>query len=251
MSEKILEVCAGSYADCLAAAKGKADRVELNSALFLGGLTPSVAVYELVKANTPLEVIAMCRPRAGGFHYTEAESQSMFTEAQALLEAGVDGIAFGFLNADRTIDQEKTKKMIELIHRYPKAKAVFHRAFDVTPDLMVAAQTLIDLQADRILTSGGQATALQGVETIAALQKAFQDQIEILPGSGISAKNAQWLMKKTGVNQVHSSCKGYKSDPTTTTSSVSYAYLSGEQAFDYEVVEEEKVKALRQAIDQA
>lgn len=247
MSKKILEVCAGSYADCLAAAQGQADRVELNSALFLGGLTPSVVVCQLVKANTPLEVIAMCRPRAGGFHYDEAETQSMFAEAKALLEAGVDGIAFGFLNSDRTIDEEKTKAMIDLIHRY-QAKAVFHRAFDVTPNLEEAAQILIALQADRILTSGGQTTAIQGMETIAALQQAFQDQIEILPGSGLSADNVQGLIDQTGVNQVHSSCKGYKSDPTTSNGLVSYAYLPN-QAFEYEGVEEQKVKDLRQILD--
>ncbi len=248
MSKKILEVCAGSYGDCLAAARGQADRVELNSALYLGGLTPSVAVCQLVKANTPLEVIAMCRPRAGGFHYDEAETQSMFSEAQALLEAGVNGIAFGFLNADRTIDQEKTKAMIDLIHRY-QAKAVFHRAFDVTPDLEEAAKTLIALQADRILTSGGQATAIQGVKTIAALHQAFQNQIEILPGSGLSSDNAKWLIDQTGVDQVHSSCKSYKSDPTTSNHLVSYAYLPSPQELNYEVVEEQKVKDLRQVLD--
>ncbi len=245
----ILEVCAGSYADCLAAAKGQANRVELNSGLFLGGLTPSVAVCKLVKANTSLEVIAMCRPRGGGFHYTKEETQSMFAEAKELLEAGVDGIAFGFLKADRTIDQEKTKAMIELIHTYPKAKAVFHRAFDVTADLEAAAQILISLKADRILTSGGKTTALEGAKTIAALQQAFGNQIEILPGSGISAQNAKSLLEQTGVFQVHSSCKGYASDPTTCSESVSYAYLPEDHALDYEVVQEEKVQALRQVLD--
>lgn len=96
----IIEVCAGSYEDCLSAALGGAERVELNSALSVGGLTPTVAVLRRVKQDTDLQVICMVRPRAAGFCYTEAEKALMFEEAELLLDSGADGLAFGFLNAD-------------------------------------------------------------------------------------------------------------------------------------------------------
>ena len=133
MQKITFEVCAGSYQDCLAAEKGGADRVELNSALSVGGLTPSLISLMRAKKETSLKIVCMVRPRAGGFCYDETEAQLMLEEAELLLEHGADGNAFGFLKADRTVDAEKTKKMVELIH-VKGGEAVFHRAFDVTPE---------------------------------------------------------------------------------------------------------------------
>ena len=90
--------------------------VELNSALSVGGLTPSLISLMRAKKETSLKIVCMVRPRAGGFCYDETEAQLMLEEAELLLEHGADGIAFGFLKADRTVDAEKTKKMVELIH---------------------------------------------------------------------------------------------------------------------------------------
>ena len=103
--ERIVEVCAGSYQDCIAAYKGKATRVELNSALSVGGLTPSLASLRRVKKETNLQVICMVRPRAAGFCYEKEDVEIMFEEAKILLENGADGIAFGFLNMDGTIQK--------------------------------------------------------------------------------------------------------------------------------------------------
>ena len=142
MQKITFEVCAGSYQDCLAAEKGGADRVELNSALSVGGLTPSLMNLMRAKKETSLKIVCMVRPRAGGFCYDETEAQLMLEEAELLLEHGADGIAFGFLKADRTVDAEKTKKMVELIH-VKGGEAVFHRAFDVTPEPAKAIETMI------------------------------------------------------------------------------------------------------------
>ena len=161
MQKITFEVCAGSYQDCLAAEKGGADRVELNSALSVGGLTPSLISLMRAKKETSLKIVCMVRPRAGGFCYDETEAQLMLEEAELLLEHGADGIAFGFLKADRTVDAEKTKKMVELIH-VKGGEAVFHRAFDVTPEPAKAIETMIDCGVDRLLTSGQQAKALEG-----------------------------------------------------------------------------------------
>lgn len=242
-----VEICTGSYADCMAAFHGGAERVELNSALSVGGLTASVAVLRRVKKETTLKVICMVRPRAGGFCYDEAETKIMMEEARLLLENGADGIAFGFLHADGTVHRERTLQMSELIHSFGK-EAVFHRAFDVTKDPFQAMEVLLSCKIDRLLTSGQRAKAMQGAELIAQLQDRFGDWIEILAGSGVNAQNAGELLARTGIRQVHSSCKGYRLDPTTESEHVSYAYLDDAHAMEYDVVEETLVRALIDAL---
>lgn len=240
MKRDLFEVCAGSVQDCINAQLGGADRVELNSALHLGGLTPSLAMLKLVKEKTSLKVICMDRPRAAGFCYDDVEIETMFEDAKILLENGADGISFGFLNSDATINVTETKKMVELIHQYQK-EAVFHRAFDCVDNPMHAIKQLIDCGVDRILTSGLQPTAMQGTSVLEKLQSAFGDQIELLAGSGINANNIRALKEQTGLHQFHGSCKEWCKDPTTTVGNVSYAYHESD---DYDCVSLEKVKSI-------
>lgn len=244
MKRDLFEVCAGSVQDCINAQLGGADRVELNSALHLGGLTPSLAMLKLVKEKTSLKVICMDRPRAAGFCYDDVEIETMFEDAKILLENGADGISFGFLNSDATINVTETKKMVELIHQYQK-EAVFHRAFDCVDDPMHAIKQLIDCGVDRILTSGLQPTAMQGTSVLEKLQSEFGDQIELLAGSGINANNIRALKEQTGLHQFHGSCKEWCKDPTTTVGNVSYAYHESD---DYDCVSLEKVKSIVQEL---
>ena len=244
MKRDLFEVCAGSVQDCINAQLGGADRVELNSALHLGGLTPSLAMLRLVKEKTSLKVVCMDRPRAAGFCYDEVEIETMFEDAKILLENGADGISFGFLNSDATINETETKKMVELIHQYQK-EAVFHRAFDCVDDPMHAIKQLIDCGVDRILTSGLQPTAMQGASVLEKLQSEFGNQIELLAGSGINANNIRTLKEQTGLHQFHGSCKEWCKDPTTTVGNVSYAYHEGD---DYDCVSLEKVKRIVQEL---
>lgn len=243
----MIEVCAGSYQDCLAAWHGGAKRVELNSALSVGGLTPSLASLRRVKKETGLKVICMVRPRAAGFCYDAEDVAIMLEDAEILLENGADGIAFGFLHEDGSVDVETTKKMVELVHKH-HGEAVFHRAFDVAPDPFTAMEHMIQCGVDRVLTSGQKAKAMAGKELIAVLQLKYGDQIEILAGSGMNAGNAMEMIHSTGISQVHSSCKNYACDPTTYTDDVSYAYLTGEHEKDYDVVDVELVKKLVEAV---
>ena len=238
-----LEICCGSYEDCLRAQRGGAKRVELNSALFLGGLTPSIATVKKVLEHTSLEVVAMVRPRGAGFSYLESEAEVMMQDAEMMLEAGVHGIAFGFLNADCTVDVEKTKIMTDLIHRYGKT-AVFHRAIDCAKEYEASVEKLIELGVDRILTSGQKEKAMDGADAIALIQKKYGDRIEVLIGSGVNAGNLKELVLKTGVSQAHSSCRYWENDPTTTGTGVTYAY---HDAYDYDCVSEELVQKLVRA----
>lgn len=246
--KKKIEVCCGSYEDCINAALGKADRVELNSALHLGGLTPAIGTVQLVKSEIAIPVICMVRPRGAGFCYTEAESKAMFADAKALLEVGADGLAFGFLHEDGSIDVAKNQKMVDLIHQYQK-EAVFHRAFDCVKDPYQAMETLIEMGVDRVLTSGLEAKAYDGRALIKELQQKYGTQIEILAGSGVNATNAKALMEETGISQVHSSCKSWVKDPTTNVNpGVTYAYASGDLALYYDVVSLELVKKIVESI---
>ena len=243
----IVEVCAGSYQDCLAAYQAGAERVELNSALSVGGLTCGISTLKKVKENTDLQVICMVRPRAGGFCYDWEDVQVMFEDAEMLLKHGADGIAFGFLNQDGTVQTEYTKQMADKIHDF-HGTAVFHRAFDVASDPYDTISKLINCNIDRVLTSGRQTKAIEGIELIKELQKNYGEQIEILPGSGINAENVRQILMETGVHQIHSSCKGYKNDPTTSRNQVSYSYLDENHVNDYDVVDMELVRKLLNSV---
>lgn len=240
---KIIEICCGSYEDALAASRAGAERIELNSALFLGGLTPSVGSLRLTKANTDLKIICMVRPRGAGFCYSAEEFETMKIDVQLLMENGADGIAFGCLDEEGNIQIEQTKEIISIIKKY-NGEVVFHRAFDCVKDPYQSMEILIGLGVDRVLTSGLKAKAMDGIELIGELQKRYGDKIEILAGSGINASNALETMEKTGIHQVHSSCKGWREDPTTTGEEVSYSYAEGIHKNDYDVVEEMLVKEL-------
>ena len=240
-----LEVCCGSYEDCVNAYKGNAKRVELNSSLFLGGITPSLGSLILTKKNTDLEVICMVRPRGAGFWYTEVEYESMLLDAKLLLENGADGLAFGFLHEDKTVDVERTKEFVDLIHSY-NGQAVFHRAFDIVNDRDIAIQQLIDLNVDRILTSGGYPTAPEGIEELARLQGKYGKQIQLLAGGGVHPHNVIELIEKTGLTQVHSSCKEWMEDPTTSGERNSSGYNKNM----YDIVGVDRVKVLKEKIDE-
>lgn len=239
-----VEVCCGSYEDAVSAYIGGADRIELNSALHLGGLTPTTATLKLVKEKVSIPVCCMVRPRGAGFIYSEKEIEVIFAEASELLENGADGIVFGFLNKDFEIDYNLTKKMVNLIHSYHK-EAVFHRAFDCLKEPYKGIETLIELNVDRVLTSGLKNKAFEGKELLKELQARYGDRIEILAGSGVNSENVVELIKETSIKQVHSSCKGWKMDLSTHTSIVDYSYAKENE---YEVVDSLKVKEIKDKI---
>ena len=196
----LLEICCGSVDDALAAQAGGADRIELNSALFLGGLTPSVGAVIEVKRQVTIPAMVMIRPRVGGFHYTDAEFATMRADAEQLVAHGADGLVFGCLNDSGTIDRARTAMLVELARMRP---TVFHRAFDVVPDPFKALEELIDLGITRVLTSGQEESAYNGAGLIKKLIEAARGRIEILPGGGIDPFNLHDVVQRTGTRQVH------------------------------------------------
>ncbi len=240
----IVEICCGSYYDAKQAFSGGAERIELNTALMLGGLTPTVSTLTMVKEEMPeLKVIAMVRPRGAGFCYSTEDFKVMEAECRKLVENGADGIAFGCLKEDASLDQDKMKRMLDIIKGAGK-EAVFHRAFDCSSNPFKTTEQLIAMGVDRILTSGLKPKAVDGWELLKELKELYGSRIQILAGSGVNASNARSLMDKTGLDQVHSSCKDWLTDPTTVQNGVSYSIASGEQELCYDVVSADLVRKL-------
>lgn len=201
MRKITMEVCCGSVEDVLQAQQAGADRVELNSCLFQGGLTPSLGELIVAKELAPdMPVIAMVRPRQGAFRYTDAEFRTGLADAKALLDHGADGLVFGFLHEDGTVDKERCRAILDIIGDH---EAVFHRAIDVVPDWRAALDVLIDLGVKRVLTSGQAPDVFYGIDTVAEMIRHAGDAIEIMPGAGVTVRNVDQIVEKTGCTQIH------------------------------------------------
>lgn len=239
--KNIIEICCGSVEDVINAEKAGADRVEFNSALYLGGLTPSLASLIYLKERVNIPLICMVRTRGAGFSYSKEDIEVMCMDAELLLKNGADGIAFGALNPDRMIDVETNRKLIEITHKYHK-EFVFHRAIDCVDKPIESIETLIELGCDRILTSGFRSTALEGINNLKDLHTKYGDKIQLLMGGKVNSTNANQLIQETGINHIHSSCKTWVVDPSTHNDYVSYAY--GDYKSHYECVDLDLVKHL-------
>jgi Uncharacterized protein involved in copper resistance len=236
-----IEVCCGSINDCIIAEKCNADRIELNQALELGGLTPSVATLTAAKKYTSIPICCMVKPRHIGSCYTEEEFEVIIADAKNLIAHGADGIVFGFLNSDGTIDEERTRKMVETIH--PK-EAIFNKTFDTTEDLEKSLQILIDCGVDRVLTMGGSIypDLEVGCKILGELIEKYGTQIEILPGGGVQEHNVQEILSLTKANQIHMTAKYMASDPSRS------LFRTKHEATEYFAVSESNLKAIMKKI---
>lgn len=219
-----IELCTARLEDCLKARDQGFGRIELNGDLITGGLTPSYGLVSKVLSQVELPVVVMLRPRAGGFCYSDAEFEVMMTDLDLLLSLKPEAIAVGILTHEGMIDEVRMKWIIERCHQ-EKVKVVFHRAFDVITSysLEEAADRLVTLGVDRILTSGGASTALEGVSRLAKLQECYKDQITFVAGSGITQENAPLITRQTGITQLHGSFSiPLTEDPTSRGNRVNY-----------------------------
>lgn len=202
-----IEICIGNIDDAIKASKYPIDRIELNCALELGGLTPSLYTVKTLKEKIKTPLCCMVRPRGGDFVYTDEEFETMLKDAKLLLDNGADGIVFGFLK-DNKVDVSRTSKMVELIHSYNR-QAIFHKAFDEIEDLDEALSTLVGLHIDRVLTGGGQDSdhIVEGSKIIGKLQEKYGDKIELLPGGGVRVHNIEEVVKNANSHQIHMTSK--------------------------------------------
>lgn len=205
MNDKILfEACVDSVVSAIAAEQGGAGRLELCAALSEGGITPSIGMIELVKQNVNIPVNVLIRPRAGDFCYTEAEFDIMKFDIERCRQAGISGVVIGILKPDGNIDKERTGRLIEFAR---PMKVTFHRAFDMAYDPYTALETLIELKAERILTSGQEATALEGLDLLRSLIQKANGRIIIMPGSGINENNIGKILSVSGAKEFHATAR--------------------------------------------
>jgi copper homeostasis protein len=196
-----LEICANSYQSAKNAEKAGAGRLELCTELSVGGITPSYGLLKKISEEITIPVNILIRPRSGNFFYTDNELELMKNNIKLCKKLGFNGIVSGVLNADNSIDVKRTKELIELSR---PLSFTFHRAFDCVSNPEKALKKLIDLKVDRILTSGLQEKAKDGIELLIELQKLSKDKLIILPGSGINKKNAV-LFNEAGFKEIHTS----------------------------------------------
>ena len=199
--EPLLEITVESLDTALAAERGGADRIELCSDLVHGGLTPSVAAMRKLHEELEIPVFPIIRPRAGDFVYSDNEFSAMKRDISIVRDLGMDGVVFGILRADRSIDVERTTELVQCAR---PLEVTFHRAFDQTPDLQLALEDLIAAGATRILTAGGSTTALQGMGALQELVKMATARIVIMPAGGLDAANIAKIVSETLAHEFHS-----------------------------------------------
>lgn len=199
------EICANGVESCIAAQEGGADRVELCAGIPEGGTTPSygeIKTARRVLTTTRLHVII--RPRGGDFLYSPLELERMAADIDIARELGADGVVFGCLRPDGSLDTEANAMLME----HAKGLSVtFHRAFDRCADPMLALEQLCQLGVDRILTSGQQPTAQQGISLLRRLNAAADGRITILAGCGVNEGNIKEIQDQTGVHEFHFSAR--------------------------------------------
>jgi copper homeostasis protein len=222
------EVCVDGVAGAVAAEEAGADRVELCAALFEGGLTPSLGTVERALAlTTRVRVHPIVRPRGGDFSYDADEVAVMVRDVELVRAAGAPGVVIGALAPDGSVDVPVVERLLaaavgrgrsSLTRRptgdeRPRMSVTFHRAFDLTADPFAALETLVGLGIDRVLTSGQEASALEGAPLIAELVRAAGDRITIVAGAGVNHRNVARVVAATGVSEVHFSAGEVRDSP--------------------------------------
>lgn len=200
----LLEIAAGSIASALAAQAGGADRIELCDNLHEGGTTPSYGTLASARDQLRIPLHVLIRPRGGDFLYDAMELEVMRRDIETCVRLGVDGVVIGALDADGAVGIGQCRELIEAAG---KLSVTFHRAFDVACDQSQALETVVALACERILTSGAQATALEGADAIAALVRQADGRIHIVAGGGVTAANIRELVARTGAPEYHSSAR--------------------------------------------
>ena len=201
MSQPVLiEVCVDSVASAVAAERGGAQRVELCSDLLEGGVTPSLGLLEAVRSKISIGINPIIRPRAGDFCYSDEDFDVMCRDVEAAKNSGADGVVLGILDPAGRVDVQRTRQLIDVAR---PLTATFHRAFDMSADLLLSLEDVCATGADRLLTSGGEQSCLQGIDMISQLVQAGGRRIAIMAGGSIGPENVATIVDRTGVKEIH------------------------------------------------
>jgi copper homeostasis protein len=238
-----IEIVVYNIESALRAQEGGADRIELCDNPAEGGTTPSFGTIEAVRQNVNMDVYVMIRPRGGDFHYSNYEFHCMKRDIDQCQKISVDGVVFGILNADGTLDKKRCK---ELIDRARPLKVTCHRAFDMTRDPFEAMEDCIEVGFHRILTAGHQTTALKGVDLIEQLISKAKGRIAIMPGSGVNENTVEELVRKTKATEIHFSATAFRESAMEYRNEAIAGMGSDEGAeFKYRTVDPERIRTMR------
>ena len=238
MRTRLLEVCVDDAGGLSAALAGGADRIELCSALSVGGLTPSPGLMAIA-AEAPVPVYAMVRNRAGAFRYDAADIRQMQNDIRTVAGFGLAGIVIGANLADGRLDVAALRLLLDAAEGLP---ATLHRAIDLAPDVDAAVDAAVELGFERILTSGGETTALAGLPRIRTMLERADGRIQIMPGSGINADNVNAILDALSGVDIHASCSSPEQPATADVLALGFA-TGAEKRTD-----EAKVRALKALI---
>ncbi|MDR1763879.1 MAG: copper homeostasis protein CutC [Dysgonamonadaceae bacterium] len=239
-----LEVCVDSFCNAKLAEQGGADRIEFCANLVEGGVTPSHSQILHACKFLKIKTFVLIRPRGGDFVYNADEIDIMKEDVRFCGEAGCEGVVFGALNPDGSVDISACREIMEIARQYGM-ETTFHRAFDRTANMFEALEDLVSLGFDRVLTSGGRDSALEGAATINSLIEAGEGRISILPGAGLSPENVIELLQLTGSRELHGSLRSLKPS--------AMQYMTDKMAIPPEerelpVTDPEKVRKVKQEI---
>lgn len=199
-----LEVCADSVESALAAQQGGAGRIELCRELEIDGTTPSFAEIDEARRLLNIKIFVLIRPRGGDFVYNDAEFAQMQEEVHYCGQAGCHGVVIGMLTDAGAIDTDRCATLIAIAREY-NMQVTFHRAFDHCSNLPESLELLVQMGCERVLTSGGQPTAMEGAEMLRHLVVQAGERIIVMPGGGLTPENVPELIKKTGAKEIHGS----------------------------------------------
>ena len=227
-----LEIIGFNIESCIAAQEAGAHRIELCDNPSEGGTTPSYGFIKAAREKLSIELYVMIRPRGGDFFYSDDEFEIMKADIEMCKQSGCDGVVIGLLKKDGSVDKKRCRELVVLA--YPLG-VTFHRAFDRTKDPFRALEDIIETGCERILTSGQQPKAVDGVQIIKELIARADDRIIIMPGSGVNAENIISLAENTGAKEFHSSAGIY------TESKMNYTNLSMNESLKHITVNKEEM----------
>jgi copper homeostasis protein len=210
MGQLLVEVCVDSVESALAAEKGGGGRIELCANLLEGGTTPSAGMIESTCQRVTISINVIIRPRGGDFCYSDLEYEVMRHDILMAKQLGASGVVIGVLNPDGAIDKDRTHALVALAR---PLSVTFHRAFDMARDPHASLETLVGLGIDRLLTSGQEKSALEGLDLITELVRKAGERIIVMPGGGIHERNAARIVSQSKAREIHVTARGTTESP--------------------------------------
>lgn len=241
----VLEICVDSLESAIAAEQGGAQRIELCSSLVEGGLTPSLGLIRAVRSRLSIGIHVMIRPKAGDFLYSPDEFSIMKDDIALAMQNGADGVVLGLLTSGGEVDVARTRELVDLSR---PMEVTFHRAIDLARDIVAALHDVIQAGATRVLTSGAEASAVQGRHNIRKMVQAAAGAITIMAGAGVRANNVDQLIRETGVRDLHASLRRAVPSPMKHHRRKVHLGAPGLDEDVRHILLPEDVRALRQAI---